>query len=80
MPMKKEYIVVRGLIIPAGWDEKGNVVTISLSSFDEDEYIIDKDEMGTQLLSLLRSKAELSGVLREEKGIKKITVKTYHAI
>jgi hypothetical protein len=80
MTKKNECIVLRGLIMPAGWDEKGNVVFIALSSFDEEEYLIDKDETGMKLFSLLRARVQLSGVVRKEDGIKKITVETYHAI
>jgi hypothetical protein len=80
MTKKDENIVLRGLITPAGWDEKGNVVTIALSSFDEKEYLIDKDETGMELFSLLRVGVQLSGIMRNEDGVKRVTVETYHVI
>jgi hypothetical protein len=80
MAKKKESIVLRGLITPAGWDEKGNVVTISLSGFDENEYLIDKDETGMKLFSLLRVVVQLSGIVRNEDGAERITVETYLVI
>lgn len=80
MKKKKESIVLRGLITPAGWDEKGDVVAIALSSFDEEEYLIDKDEKGIKLFSLLRFRVQVSGIVRNEDGVKKITVEDYHVI
>ena len=75
--MKNECIVVKGLITPTGWDKNDNVVAIALASFDEDEYLIDKDKTGMKLLSFLRAKVQLSGIVRSEKGIKRIKVKEY---
>ena len=49
--MKKECIVVRGLITPSGWDKNDNLVAIALSSFDKDECLIDKDTAGAKLIS-----------------------------
>ena len=80
MAKKNEYIVLRGLVTPAGWDEKGNVVTIALSSFDENEYLIDSDETGTKLFSLLRVAVQLSGIVRNEEGVKRIRVENYRVI
>lgn len=80
MTKKKEHVVLRGLITPDGWDENGNVVAIALSSFDEEEYLIDKDETGMELFSLLRAKVQISGIVRNEDGVKRITVETYLVI
>jgi hypothetical protein len=80
MAKKNEFIVLRGLITPAAWDEKGNVVTIALSSFDENEYLIDRDETGIKLFSLLRVVVQLSGIVRKENGVKRITVETYRVL
>ena len=80
MAKKHECIVLRGLITPAAWDEKGNVVTIALSSFDENEYLIDKNKTGMKLFSLLRVAVQLSGIVRKEDGIKRIAVENYRAI
>ena len=80
MTKKEEAIVLRGLITPAGWDEKGNVVIIALSSFDEEEYLIDKDETGSKLFSLLRFKVQVRGIVRNEDGVKKIAVEDYHVV
>jgi hypothetical protein len=72
-----EMVKIQGLILPTEWDEKGDVVDIALSAFNEDEYLIDIDEIGRQLLSSLRVKVEAKGFVREEKGKKKIKIQNY---
>ena len=38
-------ICIEGVIIPANWDNKGNVVDLAVATRDEEEYLItDKDE------------------------------------
>lgn len=86
-PMKKKrrkkdhsdqgLITIRGLVTPAGWDEKGHVTAVTVSTFDEDEYLIDKGDNWQQLLSLIRKEVEIRGELREEGGKKIIRVKKY---
>jgi hypothetical protein len=72
-----EMVKIQGLILPTEWDEKGDVLVIALSAFNEDEYLIDIDEIGKQLLSSLRVKVEAKGFVREEKGKKKIKIRNY---
>ena len=70
---------IRGIVIPADWDEKGNVVAIAISTYDEDEYFIniEKREKGKKLLALIREEVEVSGLVHENEDIKTITVKKY---
>ena len=70
-------ITIRGLIVPAEWDDKGSVISISISTFNEDEYLVDKDSVSKELYSYLREGVEVSGFVREEEGIKKIKIKRY---
>ena len=74
---KKEPVTVHGLIIPIEWDAKGNVITIALSTFDEDEYLIEQDEMGERLMSFLRQGISLSGSYRLRGGRKILRVTDY---
>ena len=68
---------IQGLIIPVAWDEKGNVLAVAISTFDEDEYLIDRDEKGEQLLGLLREEVKVSGVVGLKDGVKTIKVTEY---
>ncbi len=68
-------ITIRGLVIPVDWDEKGNVVGVAISTFDENEYLVDRDEESEGLLSIIREEVQVSGIFREEKGKKRFRVK-----
>lgn len=45
-----EPTTVRGILIPVDWDEKGNVLAAAISGLDEQEYLIEQDEEGKELL------------------------------
>jgi intein-encoded DNA endonuclease-like protein len=68
---------IRGVIIPIDWDEKGNAVAVAISSHNEDEYYIDKDEKGGPLVAFMQEEVEVSGIVRENGNKKIITVKEY---
>lgn len=72
-----KQITIRGLIVPSEWDDTGNVISISISAFNEDEYLVDKDSISKKLLSYMREGVEASGFVREEAGIKRIKIKKY---
>ena len=68
---------IYGLVIPADWDKNGNVIAVAISGFDEDVYLVDNDEKGERLLSVLRQEVEVVGIFREEGGKERIKVKEY---
>jgi hypothetical protein len=71
---------IRGLIIPVDWDEGGHVLAVAVSTFDEEEYLVEKDGKGDQLIGLLRKEVEVSGIIGIRDGGKTITVKKYALI
>ena len=75
--VQPEQTIIQGLIIPVDWDERGNVIAIAISTFDEDEYLIDMDEIGKELMSHLREKIEISGQYLVKSGKKMIRVVGY---
>ena len=68
---------IQGLIIPSAWDKEGNVLAVTISTFDEDEYLVERDEKGKQLIGLLREEVEVNGVVGIKDGVKTIKVKEY---
>jgi hypothetical protein len=76
-PAHSKWITIRGLVIPAEWDETGNVIALAISTFDEDEYIIEKNREEGRLYSLIRKEIEASGIIRDSKGKKRIEVRDY---
>ena len=59
-----EPITIHGLVVPAEWDEEGRPMTLSITTFNEEEYVIDK-EAGDRLLDSLGKELLISGVLQE---------------
>ena len=70
-------ICVEGIIIPAKWDNKGNVVDLVLAARDEEEYLIRDKEQVTRLKSFLRQEVKIKGILRTKEGKKIIKVKKF---
>jgi hypothetical protein len=70
-------VTIRGIVIPADWDEKGNVVAVAVSTYDEVEYLIENNEKGKELKAFIREKVEVSGILREEKNRLIMKIKEY---
>ncbi|MDO9567752.1 MAG: hypothetical protein Q7J15_13590 [Candidatus Desulfaltia sp.] len=69
---------VRGIVIPVEWDEEGIALAAVISGLDEQEYMIEQDEKGKELLEFIRHEIEVDGVVRKAiKGCKTITVKNY---
>jgi len=68
---------IAGLIVPADWDRQGNVTGVSIAGFDEQEYLVQKQVKGAELIQHVRQDAEVVGWVEVEQGKKKITVKEY---
>ena len=70
-------ICVEGIIIPANWDNYGNVVDLAIATRDEKEYLItDKDQIA-RLKPLLRQEVEIEGVTKIQEGKRVIKVKKF---
>jgi hypothetical protein len=76
---KKKLTTVRGIVIPVEWDEKGMAIAVALSTHTEDEYLIDPNYMGKELLRYVQEDVEVSGMAKEnkDKKTKLITVQKY---
>jgi uncharacterized membrane-anchored protein len=68
---------IQGLIVPVTWDEEGNPLSVAVSTFDEEEYIVEKDIKADQLFGLLREQVEVMGKVWIRDGAKTIKVKEY---
>ena len=70
-------ICIEGIIIPANWDNNGNVVDLAIATRDEEEYLItDKDQIA-RLKPLLRQEVEIEGITQIQKGKRIIKVKKF---
>ena len=74
---KAMMIYIEGLIIPASWDNKGNVVDLAIATREEEEYLItDKDQVA-RLKLFLRQEVEIKGILQTKEGKRIIKVKRF---
>ena len=69
---------IRGLVTPVAWDDKGNVLAAAISTHFEEEYLVDDNARGEELIAFLRQRAKVSGfIIQNANGKKVITVKNY---
>ena len=75
--MGDKPLTIKGIVIPVDWDEEGKVVAAAISTHNEDEYLIDNDYKGEELLHFVQEEVEVSGVAKENKDKKIIAVQKY---
>ena len=68
---------IRGVVIPTAWDDQGKVTRIAISSHDENEYQVDPEGKGPDLLLHIRKEVDATGVVREEEGKKIVRIRKY---
>ncbi len=75
---KGNTVTLTGIVIPADWNDRQEVIAAALATADEREYRICMTKKGKELLGALQREVEATGVLdRDEKGRSLITVKRY---
>ena len=68
---------LNGILLPVDWDDRGCITAVALSTADEKEYLVVKNEKGERLLPLVREELELTGVIRTVRNANTITVMNY---
>jgi hypothetical protein len=78
----EKYITAIGVVIPVDWDEKGNPCSFALSTYKEQEYLIDGlTEPGRRLMKLVHRKIRVTGELGAMINDRKlITVKHFEPV
>ena len=59
--MSKHLTTVKGVILPADWDSKGNVTAVSISATDEAEYMVENYGRGRELMTLINQEIAALG-------------------
>jgi hypothetical protein len=63
------------------WDKKGNVIAVALSTINEEEYLIENNAQGEEMLQLIQKEVEVCGEVKEdESGQKSVVVQHYKVI
>ena len=75
-----KIVTVRGIIIPAAWDEHGRVTALGLSSKDEEHYLLENDPNQGKLYDCLQKEVEICGVLKGEGDRKTLIPKGFWPI
>ena len=73
----RKLIKIQGIVIPAGWNENGNVTALAISTFNEEEYLIEKNQQEIQLYSFIRKEVEVDGIIKGFNGKKRIEIRNY---
>ena len=81
---KTETITIRGILIPTAWNDRGDVVAVAIATYNEEKYLVSNDEMVPNLLSLLRKRVVVNGIVNRQNSdrivdIKDIKVDTFKA-
>jgi len=77
----KDSITIRGLLVPVDWDERGNITETAVSTYFEEEYLIERNTRGEALLPFLRQKVKVIGLVgMDERGRKVVRVEEYELI
>jgi hypothetical protein len=72
---------IRGLLVPVDWDERGNITETAVSTYFEEEYLIERNARGEALLPFLRQKVKVVGLVSmDERGRKVVRVEEYEVI
>ncbi len=57
--------IVSGILIPEKWDDKNNVIGVSIQAFDENEYIVKSCLDDKDLFGVIKKKIKVNGKVFE---------------
>jgi len=78
---KNREKTITGIVIPAEWDDDDNVTGVAIETEGGEQYQIEPDEKGDELLALSGYEIEATGSVRERKdGAMIISVKEYESL
>ncbi len=63
-----DLVTVRGIVVPAAWNENGDVTAVAISAIGEEEYLVDGSEKQDELWNLIQEEIEVTGVVTEKAG------------
>ena len=79
--VNKKKVTLTGIITAVDWDEDDNVIAVSISTPDEEEYIIEDTPEGEELLDLVFQNVRVTGVIEEDEyGDKIIIIESYEVL
>jgi len=73
--METSQVIVKGIIVPAEWNQEGIITGIAVATYDEKTVFIEDNRFARKLLGFLRKPVILSGTVSDH-GAKKTIVIT----
>ena len=58
---------IKGIVVPTGWDSNGNVISLSIATGNEQEYLIENHRQIANLWTLLRQEVVVIGSIKSRK-------------
>ena len=58
---------IKGIVVPTDWDSNGNVISLSIATGNEQEYLIENHQQIANLWTLLRQEVVVIGSIKSRK-------------
>ncbi len=71
---QQQLTTIKGILLPVDWDEEGNALAVAVMGMDEQEHLVEQNEKGKELIYLIRQEVEVSGVIQDVTGGRKIII------
>ena len=72
---KTQTITLRGILIPSAWNETGDVVAVAIATYNEEKYLVSESIMVSGLLSFLRKRVVVNGIINRQDANRIIDIK-----
>ena len=78
---EERQITTTGVLVPTDWDQEGRISAIAISTPREEEYLINNDAIGEELLDLYGAEVLVTGIVSEDsEGNKTLAVEKYELL
>lgn len=75
---KTEVSLKKAAVYAASYDDKGKIASVTLLSYEGEDYIVTDDDIGKKLIPLVEHVVDVSGIITlDAKGRKVITVSKF---
>ncbi len=72
---------IRGIVIAAKWNEKGDVTGVTIQTHDEQVFLVEQNKKGDELLNFVRRSIAVRGKVRQQRqGPAIIRVQSYEIL
>jgi hypothetical protein len=69
---------IHGIVIPAAWNNKGEVTSVIIATYNEGKYLVKDTPAGRRLLPFLRKRVVVMGMLDRNDTVNFIDVDSFH--